>query len=255
MALAESLNLGPDEFAFHFETQNGVDADILANFLKRAATVARQRGGELRVVGLREGSLAVVIEVFKKGAIKEFKDKPISTSIKTSVFVAAIVGGIIHLMTPAASGSTPLAKAGADLIETHQVTQITIVTNESSTVVMDEATAAEVRRAERDRPQVLHRPEQLMRLSPPVAGLLRDASQGVLTGETDLVRGKLHFRPDRYQYWVPIDENPVMLNHTIHPGGRYRVVGHVALLDGQPDRIVVDHAEVIGDEGSMHLHE
>lgn len=101
MALVEQQpQFGPDEFAFHFETEIGVDADALANFLKRAATAARRAGGEIRVVGLQEGSLNVILKAFKKGAAKEFKDKPIDTTIKSTVFVTAIVTAIVHMMSP-----------------------------------------------------------------------------------------------------------------------------------------------------------
>ena len=104
--LAERLELGPNEFAFYFETKVGVDADALANFLKRAATVARQRGGELRVVGFREGSLAVIIEAIKRSkvgraAAEEFYKKPIDTTIKVSGFVGGIVYAIVQAMSPA----------------------------------------------------------------------------------------------------------------------------------------------------------
>lgn len=244
--VAERLGLGPDEFAFHFETKVGVDADALATFLKRAATVARRSGGELRVVGLREGSLDVVIKAVKKGAKKEFEEKPIDTTIKTSLFVGGIVAGIIHMMSPQLSGPTPIAKAGADVIENHQVMQITIITNMHSTVVMNERIAKEVREAG-ERHLQLEGPEAALRLSAPVAGMLRDARSGDLFGETSVVKGELHFRPDGYRYWVPVDENPVTASGLLRPGARYRVSGHIALSDGQPDRIVVDRAVSIAD--------
>ncbi len=243
--LARRLGLGPDEFAFHFESEVGVDADALATFLKRAATIARQNGAELRIVGVREGSLDVVIRAVKKGARKEFEDKPIDTTIKTTVFVGSVVLGIIHMMSPANVG-TPIANAGAHVVEKHQVTQISIVTNEGSTVVMDEKIAREVRRA-RERQPLLDTPKAPPRLSAPVAGMLRDARSGDLTGETSIVKGEIHFRPDGYRYWVPVDENPVTANGALQPGGHYRISGHIALSDGSPDRIVVDRAVSLAD--------
>ena len=42
-AIAERLGLGPDEFAFHFDTELGVDADALDTLLKSPAPVARPR--------------------------------------------------------------------------------------------------------------------------------------------------------------------------------------------------------------------
>lgn len=245
--IAERLGLGPHEFAFHFEAKGGVDADALANFLKRAATVARQHGAGLRVVGLQQGSLSVVIEAIKRGAKKEFEEKPIDTTIKTSAFIGGIVLGIIHLMSPAVSGVTPIAKAGAEMVERHQVMQITIVTNESSTVVMNKEIAKELREAEEERQLMLPPTDDIMRLSAPVAAMLRDARTGDLSGETEMVHGELHFRPDGYRYWVPVDESPVSAMGQIRPGGRFRVSGHIALNEGHPDRIVVNWAEPIPD--------
>lgn len=239
--IAERLGLGPDEFAFHFETRVGVDADALATFLKRASTVARRSGAELRVVGMREGSLDVVIKAIKAGAKKEFFEKPIDTTIKTSLFVTGIVAGIVHAMSPTLGGGTPIASAGAAVVENHQVTEITIVTNEDSTVVMDEGIARQLREA-RQQQHLIDAPDAVPRLSAPVAGMLRDARSGDLSGETSIVKGELHFKPDGYRYWVPVDENPVTANGVLQPGGRYRVSGHIALNGGQPDRIVVDHA-------------
>lgn len=241
--IAEQLDLGPNEFAFHFETSDGVDADALANFLKRAATVARQRGAELRIVGLREGSLAVIVDVIKKGASKEFAEKPIDTTIKVSTFAAAIVGAIVLAMTPTKSGDTPLGKAGAEVVENHHVTKITVVTSQDITVVMDETIAFEVREAERNRQVMLAGPEEVMRLPHRVAEMIEDARQGNLSGQAALIGDELHFRPDGYRYWVPVDENPVSANGALYPGGNFRVGGRIAMRDGLPDRIIVDWAE------------
>lgn len=245
--IAERLGLGPDEFAFHFETAVGVDADALATFLKRATTVARRSGADLRVVGMREGSLDVVIKAIKKGAKKEFFEKPIGTTITTSLFVTGIVAGIIHAMSPTtgAGAGTPIANAGAAVVENHQVTQITIVTNDANTVLMDQGIARQLREA-RTQQNLLEESDALQGLSAPVAGLLRAARSGDLSGETSLVKGELHFKPDGYRYWVPVEENPVTANGALQSGGRYRVSGHIALSDSQSDRIVVDHAVPIG---------
>lgn len=239
--VTKRIELGPDEFAFHFQTNVGVDADALATFLKRSSTVARRHGGELRIVGLHQGSLDVVIKALKKNAKKEFLDKPIDTAIKTSAFVGTIVYAIAQMMSPLLSGGTPIAKAGADIVENDQVTQITIVTNDDSVLVMDKQIAQEVRQAS-ERQHLLDASEPTLRLAAPVAGMLRDARTGDLSGETSMVKGELHFQPDGYRYWVPIDENPVTSNGIIRPGRRYKVAGHIALIDGQPDRIVVDQA-------------
>jgi hypothetical protein len=115
------------------------------------------------------------------------------------------------------------------------------VTNDDSTVVMNGAIARQLREA-RQQQNLLSGPDTVPRLSAPVAGMLRDARSGDLSGETSIVKGELHFKPDGYRYWVPVDENPVTANGVLLTGGRYRVSGHIALKGGQPDRIVVDQA-------------
>lgn len=77
--------------------------------------------------------------------------------------------------------------------------------------------------------------------------MLRDARSGDLTGETSVVKGELHFRPDGYRYWVPVQENGVIGLQWLEPNARYRVSGHIALNGDQPDRIIVDRATLISD--------
>ena len=251
---AENLDLGPDEFAFYFETNGGVDADALANFLKRAATFAKQRGSNLQVVGLRQGSLAVVIKVIQnskigQGAAKEFSEKPIDTTIKVSGSVAAIAAGIVsaivYAMSPDHGKTTPLAKSGAEIVEKHKVNQITIVSNTNNTIIMNQSIASEIREAERDRYPMLPQPERLAQLPPPVAAMIEDARRGELSGDATLVGGELHFRPDGYRYWVPVDIQSAVNYEKILPGKRFRISGRIATRDGQPDRIVVNQAEPI----------
>lgn len=164
-----------------------MDASALADFLKRAATVARQRGGDLRVVGLRQGSLAIVITAIKKSKIgqsaaKEFSEKPIDTTIKASGFAAAIVSAIVYAMSPAQSGSTPLAKAGAEVVENHKVTEITIVTNATSSVVMNKMIASEIRAVDRVSYPLLPPPGYRERLPQGVATMIEDARRAICRG-------------------------------------------------------------------------
>lgn len=243
-ALAERLGLEPDEFAFHFDTKVGIDADALAIFLQRAATVARRSGAELRVVGLREGSLDVIIKTFKKGTSKAFAKDPLDASIKTATLATAVVGTIIAAMTYIHSGPAPIAKSGATMVVNHNVTRIVVVTKDDSTVVMDKKIAAAVREAEEEQ-KLLNGPDAVPRLSAPVAGMLREARSGNLSGETSLVKGELHFRPDGYRYWVPVDEFPVSRDNSLEPDMRYRVSGNIVTAGGQPDRIVIERADRI----------
>ena len=248
MAIAERLELGPDDFAFYFESNNGVEANALADFLKRAASVAKRHYGELRVVAIRDGSLAVVVKALKKSTIvtnakKEFVTKPIDTTAKVSSLVAAIVGAVIYAMSPEKGGDTPLAKAGASIVENHSVTSISVVTNNTTTVVMNQSIAARLREVEESGRSAIPAPRtQIERLSPGVEELLEDARQGSLIGETVLVNGELHFRPDGFRYLVPIDQRASDAAAKLPPGARVRVTGHIETLDGQPDRLVIHSA-------------
>jgi len=99
-SIVERFELRPDELAFHFAGDRGVNADALANFLKRAAAVAKSRGGELRVVGLREGSLMVKLRALPRSKIarnlaKKFVDDPLDQGLKGAGLVAAIAGALI----------------------------------------------------------------------------------------------------------------------------------------------------------------
>ena len=51
MATSERLRLQADELAFVFDSEVGVKAADLADFLKKASTVSRRAGAELYVVG------------------------------------------------------------------------------------------------------------------------------------------------------------------------------------------------------------
>jgi len=235
--IAEQLNLRRNEFAFHFATDNGVEAAVLATFLTRAATVARRHGADLRVVGVRAGSLTVIVAAIRKGAGKEFTERPIDTTIKASVFVTAIVTAIVAAMSPAKD--SPMAKAAADIVDRHEVKQITIVTNQTETLLMDEEIAKRIRQA---RPRALAAPKSVVHLiAQQVVELVENANRGGLSGEFLLVEGHLHFRPDRYRFLVPV----VMESHGIEQlatGKHYRVTGRIETREGQPDSIMVRSA-------------
>jgi hypothetical protein len=245
--IAERLDLGPNEFAFHFETDDGIEARVLATFLQRAATVAKRHGADLRIVGLREGSLDVIIAPRKSGiaqnAAKEFREKPIGTTVAVAGLVTAIVGAIIAAMALEKNGASPMGKAGAELVERHEVTQIEIVTTETSTVLMNKEIAQRVREAPRHGGLPHTPPEAGAERRPPqVLKLAEDARQGDLSGEVLLVEGNLHFRPDGHKFLVPVDK---MASHGIRqlsPGGHYRVTGQIEMLSGQPDSIIIDSA-------------
>lgn len=258
-SIVEKFKLRPDEFALYFEGDRGVEVDALTTFLKRVSTVANRNGGELRVVGLREGSLAVIIRTIAnskitKSAVKEFEEKPIDGTVKITGLVGVITGAIIYLMSPQKGADQPISKAGVEVVENHPVTQISIVTNVNTTVVMNKEIAAEMREMRRaahramtgSRAEVPRLTEQRY-LPRPVEDLVEDARLGNLTGEVDVVGRAAHFRPDGFHYWVPVylsvDPGSIQLT----PGHRYQVGGHIETLRGQPDRIVIKSADPIAD--------
>lgn len=248
-SVVEQLVLRSDEFAFYFESEVGVEVDALATFLKRASTIARRNGGELRVVGLHEGSLAVVIRTITKNAGKEFMAKPIDGSLKVTGLVTAISAAIIFLMSPQKGADEPISKAGAAIVENHPVTQISIVTNVQTTVVMNEQIAVEMREVRRAaRLDAIASPDRALRVEAqphfprPVEDLAEDARVGGLTGRIDIVDGAVHFRPDGFRFWVPVYLSVAPDSVQMVPGQRYRVGGQIEMTQGQPDRIVIQSA-------------
>lgn len=259
-ALAQTLDLGPDQFAFHFETDSGVGADALATFLQRASTVARRQGGELRVIALRDGSLSVIIEAIKKSKLaknakNEFEEKPIEKTIAISGFTAGIVWAIVTAMSPAKSGDTPINKSGADIVEKCAVTQISVVTNQSQTVVMDEGIARAVREAEAQRHQHHSRrrlgSEPMMAIEGPRQSLPdyhaadEHARHGKLIGKVILADDRLFFGPNEYRFLVPIDVTNGGDMQALKPGEHYQVVGEIKFVQGQPDSIVIEAARPV----------
>lgn len=254
MALAKALNLGPDQFAFYFQSDIGVEARDLGTFLQRAATIAGREGAVLHVTGIRPGSVAVVIRTLKKKTAKaakktakaagdEWKKSPISTTAAGSGMVAAVVGAIVYAMQPS-SGPTPIAKAAADVVEQHSVRQIELVTIEQNVIVMDSERAQRVRQMERNQAERADLPM----LAPPreeIRQLVDAGRQGVLTGHVVDIHGKLYFGPDGHSFYVPIQASLLDPREEIYAEAHFRVRGKLVMVRGQPDSIVVYNAEVI----------
>ncbi|MEH6702283.1 hypothetical protein [Parasphingorhabdus sp.] len=258
MPSAKNLTLKPDEFAFYFDTESGVEVDALANFLKRAATLARRHGGELRVLGLREGSLTVRIRAIQKSKIaqnakKEFVDRPIDTTVKVSPFVVAIVYAIVQAMSPEQSGDTPIAKAAVGVVENHPIKEISIITNDNRIIVMDHQIAKTIRQAQSEK-------------SPPVANAVRaptlqvddvleqiaaSAKHGELMGQFVLVDGTPYFRPDGFHYLVPVNSAESHRVTKIDSDGRYMVFGRIVTVDGLPDSLIIYSATKLGGGSSL----
>ncbi len=233
--IADTLNLEPDNLAFIFDSDVGVSAAGLGLFLQRASTVSRRAGVELYVVGLREGSLAVVAKVARKGvraSLEEFKSSPVRTTASAVALVGVAYAAIATAMSPSPGQVSPLAKAGAGLVEHHAVTQISLITTNRTTIIMDERRAAEVRMLDAERSY-----EALP--SADVRRLISSARTGDLSGTVLLVDDELHFRPDGFRYLVPIDGSTSTLPKSVQPGRHLVVSGELLLRDSQPDLLVI----------------
>lgn len=245
---ALGFKLAADEFAFHFDSKNGVTATELGRFLQRAATVARGQGADLQVVGLRDGSLDVLLKAvarskFTKNAKKEFEKAPVGTTAAGVALVGAVVSALIFATS--SDKPTPLAKSAADVIEQTTVTQIQVVTIHQNVVIMDVEGAKQVRALElqhADGPKLLPGASDLARLpSPEMRRLTTEMEKGSLTGWIGTFGGELHFRPDGYRYSAPVDLR--FANAGSVPAGRYRVKGDLLLKAGRPDEFVILTAE------------
>lgn len=231
---ADALNLEPDNLAFVFDSNVGVSAADLGVFLQRASTVSRGVGVELYVVGLREGSLAVVARAARKvvkAGLEEFRTSPIRTTASATALVGVASAAIVAAMTPNPQHVSPLAKAGAGLVEHHAVTQISLVTINKTTIVMDEQRAADVRTMDAER--------SYRSPSADIRGLISQASAGELSGTVVLVGGELHFRPDGFRYLVPIELSNSTLSRFVRPEQRVVVTGELLLRDSLPDLLVI----------------
>jgi hypothetical protein len=244
---ALDFKLADDEFAFYFDSNSGVDATELGRFLQRAAAVARGQGADLRVVGLRDGSLAVLLKAIKKSKIaknakKDFNKAPIATSAAGAALVGAVVSALI--VATSCDKPTPMAKSAADVIEQTSVTQIQLVTVNQTVVIMDEEGARQVRALERqaERPKLLTGAADVARLpSPEMRQLSAHMEEGSLTGWLGRFNGELHFSPDGYRYSAPVDLR--FANADDFPAGRYKVKGDLLLKAGRPDEFVILRAE------------
>lgn len=235
---ADTLHLDPDSMAFVFDSDVGVSAADLGLFLQRASTVSRRVGAELYVVGLRDGSLAVIAKVVRRGAqasIKEFKSSPIRTSAAAVTLVGVVVGALGLAMTPRPGQVSPLAKAGASLVEDHSITQISLISLNQTVVVMDKERAAEVRMS-----QVESTHENLP--SAEVRKLVSSAGEDGISGTVLIVSGEAHFRPDGFRYLVPIHISSECSTDLIRDNQHVTVMGELLLRNLQPDLLIIREA-------------
>ena len=235
------LGLAPDEFAFRFDTEFGVEVDEVAIFLQRAATIARRAGADLRVIGVREGSLVIRLRAVAKAAGKEFKKTPLAGSASV-LAIGGVIYAIVNAMVPSHTSITPLAKAGAQIVEQHQVKTIEVITINQTFVVMDETRAAQVHMLEehlkgRRKIKVLEQSASSFD-DIDVPRLVQAAKQGALSGDVLDVEGELHFRPDGFRFLVPIDAG-ADVSDALQAGKHVRIAGQVITRNGQPDRLII----------------
>lgn len=236
--------LDPSEFAFYFMTETGIEAGDLGDFLKRTATVARREGAELRVLAFENGSLFVIFKAIKKkakktakAANKEFDRAPITT---TAAVLVPLIGAIVWAMSPDAAA--PLAKASADVMEKHEVTQIQLITVEKNILVMDEDTAAEVRETIRRRriERMIDRAPELEDFREEIPRLEHDPVHRKFEGSFGVFEGEFHFRPDGYRYFVPVEFlDRAESEKILGDGFLYRVDAYLSFRQRMPDRMVV----------------
>lgn len=240
-----SKELSPDQLAFYFKCEGGVGADALGKFMQRAATVAKREGVNLQVLATRDGSLAIIARVVKRSGSavgSEFGATPLKTSAATTVLVTAVVAAISHAMSPDSDIVTPLAKAGARLVEENGITSIELVTKENTIQIMDHDRAISVLcRSKSVKIESVH---SFISATPVVEAELmaHKALEGMLAGTVLVVAGKLYFGPDDYRYLVPIDFSSNFDGEGLVSGGNYRVRGKIIFRGSSPDHIIINSA-------------
>lgn len=240
--LAQRLGLRDDQFAVYFAGTASLAASDLGKFLQRASTLARHRGAILLVDDIKPGSLAVIFRAARKSAIakavrKEFKETPVKTTAAAGALTGIVAGAIISAMSSDSIEPTPLARAGAEIAVEHCIEQIEVVTTEKSVVVMDQQRAARIVRY-----QSRTSKHQIRRIRGDVEGARSEAQKGTLTGALVDLDGMVHFRPDGYNFLVPVV--PIGLEE-LPPPGHYRIVGQLSTRYGAPDQLYLREAHPV----------
>lgn len=245
--------LDPSEFAFYFKSEVGIEAGDLGDFLKRTATIAKREGAELRVVGFESGSLFVIFKAIAKAAAKTaskvgkaFDEDPLGAAEKSVIIVGAIAGAIVWAMSP--DTSAPLAKAGAEVMEKHEVREINLITANEINVVMDEGSAQRVREVIRDRRErrAEARALHIEDYRETVPQLEHDPVHRIFEGTFTKIDGEFHFRPDGYNYFVPVDFLHRADSEKIHGDDwMYKIDADLSFRQRMPHRMIVLKVERI----------
>jgi len=186
-------------------------------------------------VGLREGSLAVVARVLRKAgkaSLEEVKSSPVRTAGAAVGIVSIVAMALLSAIKPTETSATPLAKAGAVLVEDKSITQISLITIDRSTVVMDEETAKQVRRLEGEG-------RRRLLAAPDVRRLIQYAATSGIRGTVVYVDGEPHFRPDGFRYLVPVALATGVDEEALASARDVVVWGELLLKDSQPDILVI----------------
>lgn len=230
------LGLGPNELAFYFESKSGIDAGELGVFLQRAATVVGRAGVELRVTSIEPGSVVVKMKALAQGASNKIK-KELAKQPVATLAGGATLGVIAAQAISAAMGSpdpTPVQKAGSNVVINNNVQVINLVTPNEVMPLMDEKRARRVRERMNAEPsaEVISERSMVRRMS-------RDLDAGHLSGVFVHADGQPHFRPDGYQFLVPVKFVRDLDATSDLKGAHFQVRGYLETYEGQPDFIVI----------------
>lgn len=223
-----SARLGRDELAFYFGGDGSIPAELLGDFLRRAAAVTRRNGIEIEVVALESGSLSVVMKALKKAGSRiqgEFGKAPLATTAAAAALLSSMGG----------DKPVPLQRVGAEIVINGKAENIYVVTTDNAYEVMDAHRArAIVEREKRTKPRLVQHGA--------VQQIMDDGGMGTLSGVVLEVEGVFHFRPDNRNFLVPIDMRTSPAAAQLFEGGRFRMRADLRLLGGQPDSLVVYRA-------------
>lgn len=237
MRTAQELELRKDEFVIAFQGAEGFRAEDLGKFLQRAGAVIPRSSVELRVVGFEAGSFLVRCRALTKRIGKNAKieaiEKPVRTVLAT-VGVAIAAAALANAMSVDDERVPPLASESARIVDRYNVRNITLITIDQTIVVMTPEQAEQIKETEARRSRGVTRSSLFYELSRAV----RDN----INGQIFDVGGVLHFRPDGYQFTVPISHAEDYPGPQLRPLGRYSIRGSLHSSRGQPEVMEIAEA-------------
>jgi hypothetical protein len=237
MRTADDLALGYDELAIAFQGVEGLRAEDLGKFLQKAGAETRRNGVELRIVGFEPGSVLVRCRALSikvgRNAIKEALENPIRTAL-TTAGVAIAATALANAMSADDGEKNALATEGARIVEQHGVQNIAIITIDDINVVMTPAQARRIIVADRTRPRKKSLFEELA-----------EAFREEITGQVFDVGGVPHFRPDGFQFTVPIEVGKRYTGPRLMDLNWYSVKGVLRSRRGRPEAMEIVEASLL----------